>query len=114
MATLIPAGGAPQVITPAGGAAEFTLPELQRIVRGYIEAVYLPVTVHERLKGQPGYTASEQRLVMFVNENGKSERLPVNHFATFIARPVLRPDDWISGDVVVCTFAEAGEHGDES
>ena len=92
MALLIPADGEPREVAPANGPT-FTLAELQGFVGGYIEAVYL----------------ADGR-VMFVNEDGKREQLPINHRATIEAvadGARLRPGDVIVGNAIVCTRAEA-------
>ncbi len=95
MATLIRAGGGPEDVQPADGHA-FTLPELQQIVGGYIEVV----------------RAADGRL-MFLNEDGKRLNLPWNGFATFLVRGLIGDDDYIVGDVVLCTRTEAGEDAEE-
>jgi hypothetical protein len=105
MATLIPADGSvPRYVTPARGeGTAFTLQELQTIVGGYIEALRSSWLTAD--DGQP--------LIMFLNEDGKREDLPLNRFATALMRRALQPEDYIVGDVVLCTYAEAGEGGDE-
>jgi Domain of unknown function (DUF3846) len=105
MATLIPAAGEPRFLEPANGVA-FTLAELQAAVGGYIEALRVPLEL--LTDGAP--------LVLFCNEDGKRQHLPINRFATFMMRTILRPDDQIVGDALVCTMTEAGETGggDES
>jgi uncharacterized protein DUF3846 len=101
MATLIPAAGAAREITPANGRA-FTLAELQGIVGGYIEAIAVPRDVGVFVGAH----------VAFLNEDGKRLNLPTNATAMMLWRHMLRPDDWIVGDVVVCTALEAGEGSD--
>lgn len=92
MALFIPAGGEPIAITPGDGPA-FSLPELQRLVGGYIEAIAAP-----------------DNRIMFLNEDGKREGLAVNRFASALAWASGLPAfDYIVGDVVVCTRIEAGE-----
>ena len=98
MATLIPAVGAPRFVEPANGGA-FTLAELQAFVGGYIELLRVPLALLD----------PPTPLVLFCNEDGKRLRLPVNRFATSLMRPVLRPDDVLVGDVILCTPREAGE-----
>lgn len=92
MGIRINADGTRGPIAPAIGAA-FSLIELQGVVGGFIEGV--------RLRG--GFW-------MFVNEDGKRLALPYNDLATQLARTdgFLPLDDYIVGDVVVCTTAEAG------
>jgi hypothetical protein len=96
MATLIPAQGDPRQIAPASGRA-FTLIELQTLVGGYIE----------------GLRVDAQRW-MFINEDGKRERLPINELATLFLYGLgrLPRDDYIVGDAVLCSLEEAG--GDDS
>jgi hypothetical protein len=94
VATIIPARGHLFDVQPANGRA-FTLADLQKIVGGYIEALRAP----------------DGRL-MFLNEDGKRLRLPLNPTATYLLRGRLRVDDYIVGDVVLCNAIEAGE-GDE-
>jgi len=79
-------------VAPANGR-EFTLPELQAVVGGYIEAVYL-----------------RDGRILFCNEDGKRDRLPTNVGATVIARNIgfLPDDDHIVGDVIIGTRREMG------
>lgn len=93
MATLIPALAEPQEVLPHSGEA-FTLQELQLFVGGYIEMLRL----------------GDGR-VMFLNEDGKRENLPVNYRATAMMASRLRGDDYIVGTVIICTLAEAGGDG---
>lgn len=102
MATLIPATGEPRFVAPATPPA-FSLAELQVIVGGYIEALRVPW----HIVGPPG--DPPEPLWMFLNEHGKYLDLPINRFATSIMRDVIGRDDFIVGDVIVCTPAEAGE-----
>lgn len=101
MATLIPAHGTPRFIAPANGHA-FTLAELQSMVGGYIEMLRTPLVLQD----------SGEHLLMFLNEDGKRDQLPINGFATHIMRKWIQPFDVIVGDVVLCTRIEAG--GDDS
>ena len=91
MATRIDPDGTITEITPADGKA-FTLPELQAIVGGYIEAIYT----------SPGGR------IMYINEDGKGQHLPVNLKATRRVRG-LRVGDVIVGSVVLCTLKETGD-----
>lgn len=95
MATVIPAEGPVRELQPGRGAS-FQLEELQAVVGGYIEALYLP------------------EAVMFLDEDGKAKGRPINPRATALAAAVgkLKPTDCIVGDVIICTPAEAGD-GDE-
>lgn len=93
MATLIPIVGAIQPVQPRAGES-FTLKELQTIVGGYIEL--LRVGRDE---------------LMFVNEDGKQLGLPLNIRATALMRGRIGADDFIVGDVIICSPAEAGGEG---
>jgi hypothetical protein len=96
MATRINADGTRVDVAPAHGRA-FTLPELQAVVDGYIEAFYL-----------------HDGRVMFLNEDGKREQLPFNPTATVIARTHGLPlDDYIVGDVLITTRIEGGSEDEE-
>jgi hypothetical protein len=96
MALLIPAFGESRPVKPANGET-FTLEELQRFVGGYIQHLWIP--------------GNADKLVIFVNEDGKREQLPINHTATAIMISVLLPDDVIVGDAIICTLIEAGVTG---
>lgn len=64
----------------------FTLSELQAVVSGYIEIVYL-----------------NDNKIMVVNEEGKLEGLAINHMATNIFLDSFPSSfDVIVGDVLVC------------
>jgi hypothetical protein len=91
MATLIPAAGEAREVAPANGRT-FELHELQALVGGYLEAL--------RLR-DGGW--------MFLNEDGKRLELPLNQVATVLMVGLIREDDWIVGDVVICSALEAGE-----
>lgn len=99
MATLIAPDRVPESITPANGRT-FTLPELQALVGGYIEALRLPDGVRW----------------LFLNEDGKRLKLAYNDAATVLMHQLLRPDDYIVGPAVLCTPLEAGaiEEGDDA
>ena len=81
MAKIIKADGTEIAVTPKNGK-DFKLDELQPIVGGYIEIVYLPGRF------------------MVVNEEGKLMGLPINGKASFIA------GETIVGDVLVCDRKE--------
>ena len=97
MATRITVHGARLEVAPAAGAT-FTLAELQAVVGGYIEAVYL-----------------RDGRVLFCNEDGKRFALAPNLHATILAHEhgAIGRDDFIVGDVIVGTRAEFGG-GDEA
>lgn len=90
MARLLPAVGDPRELVPANGRT-FTLPELQHLVGGYIEALRTP-----------------DGRWLFINENGKNLELPANLRATMLMDAVLADDDIIVGNAVLCTMTEAG------
>lgn len=101
-----------QLITPDGRVIEvqpldgkrFTLAELQRIVGGYIEALYLT----------PG------KLTGWINEDGKRLNLPVNETATLIASTYLAAHGrgFVRGDQIVgnmlITFQRETEDEEEA
>lgn len=91
MALFLPLTGMPRQVTPQHGPA-FTLEELQTLVEGPLECVFLP----------------DGRL-LFLNEEGKCQGFAFNAFATALARSVLLPGDVIAGPAVVLTVQEAGE-----
>ena len=95
MALLIPPFGDNVEITPADGRT-FTLIELQQLVGGYIEAL----------------RTSDGRW-LFLNEDGKRLELPPNSAATFLMRGLIRPDDYIVGNAIVCSPLEAGATGED-
>ena len=59
-----------------------SLKELQNVVNGYIEFVYLP-----------------NNMIMVVNEEGKMNSLPVNEYVTQMFAPII--NDSIVGDVLI-------------
>ena len=66
---------------------DFSLEEMQKIVGGYIEMVYI---------GNTGY-------LLVINEEGKFEKpIRVNAAATDAVREFLQKDDFICGDVLFC------------
>ena len=97
MATLYKIDGTQKTVTPAAGAnAAFTLKEMQTLVGGLIELVYLDPN-------------GDRALV--VNEEGKVDDLPFNQLATDLATEAhaLIFGDVIVGDAVLVTNAEMGE-----
>lgn len=75
-------------VTPKDGKV-FSLKELQKIVNGYIEFVYLP-----------------DNQIMVINEEGKLEKLPLNEVATLIVKRAAQKvgstfNDFIVGDVLI-------------
>lgn|GEM_PF-123191 len=85
MAEIIKTDGTCQPVQPANGT-DFTLEEMQAIVGGDIELVYLNDTE-----------------IMVVNEEGKNNSLNLNHEATRVFRKNYPDsDDYIVGNVLVC------------
>lgn len=85
MAEIIKTDGTRREVQPAGGTY-FTLEEMQAIVGGYVEQVWL-----------------DENTTMFLNEEGKLEGLPFNIEATkvFLSH-YPESNDFIVGDVLVC------------
>lgn len=94
MSTIIYADGRVEESSPANGR-DYQLSELQAIVGGYIEILRAP-----------------DGRWLFLNERGKLEGLPLNEVATQLMAGRLAWDDYIVGDVVLCTGLEAGEERD--
>ena len=90
----------PEPLTPANGT-DFALEELQALVGGFIEVLRLPGLA----LGSTSW--------MVLNEDGKRLNLAVNLVATALVRTIIRPDDDIVGDVVLCSWAEMGEDDEE-
>lgn len=67
----------------------FTLEELKSVVGGYIEIVPL----------EEGYS-------MVVNEEGKLLNLPINEGATRVYRASRNTEDFIVGNVLICSNKE--------
>lgn len=91
MATIYHPADAPRDVTPANGT-NFTLEEMQSIVGGYIQIIFLG-------NGK----------VMVINEEGKLLKLPTNAHATLIAHQhkAIFPLDCIVGTALVCREREA-------
>lgn len=81
----ITAKGSIEEISPGDGKA-FQLEEVQKLVEGYIELVYL-----------------NEKQIMIVNEEGKFDK-EYNNIATAIAdlHRAIGSGDYICGDVVMC------------
>lgn len=83
----------PLVITTEGeifvqepeNKTDFTLKELQEIVKGMIQIIYLP-----------------NNMIMGLNEEGKLEGLELNRIATLYASNSLFEGDYIVGNVLLC------------
>jgi Domain of unknown function (DUF3846) len=86
-----------EIVEPASGKA-FSLEELQGFVDGYIELLRL-----------------EDGRCMFLNEEGKLKHLPPNATANRLAHQLtgIADDDYIVGNVVICSPQEAGDNEEE-
>lgn len=89
MAQIIKTDGTVIEVQPKNGT-DFQLDELQAVVEGYIQIVHI------------GYGE-----VMVVNEEGKFQ-CEWNGAATTLAkmRKAIRPNDYISGNVLVCNVKQ--------
>lgn len=85
MAKVITTTGAISEVQPKNGKF-FELEELQKVVKGSIEIIYL---------------GNDQAMV--VNEEGKLEDLPYNFIATQMYQRSTRAFDYIAGDALVCS-----------
>lgn len=85
IAVIITVEGDLRPCSPVNGS-DFKLEEAQKIVRGYIESVYI-----------------DDNTIMIVNENGKFEQ-PPNAVATMVAlkKHAICEGDYICGDVIIC------------
>lgn len=90
MAQIIKTTGEVIEVTPKN-RIEFTLEELQEIVGGYVEFVFL-----------------ENNQIMVVNEEGKLIDLEYNEKATEMYQEQVSPFDIIVGDVLVCNDNQIG------
>jgi hypothetical protein len=90
MAILVPADGEARDLLPGSGET-FTLAELQKAVGGDIQVLRL-----------------RDGRWMVMNEYGKHQSLPLNIAATHVMAGIIAADDFIVGDVVICTSLEAG------
>jgi hypothetical protein len=93
VATLLRSDGSYELVYPGEGKRlAFTLAELQAFVGGYIQVLYV------------------DDAVLFMNEDGKSRRLPLNVAATVLGRRAgIAASDFVVGDVLVCSRVEAGD-----
>ena len=91
MATVFDVNGTRRSVSPATPPA-FTLEELQHLVGGDIEIVFL--SGHEML---------------VINEEGKLQGLLYNVAATQLVAHLLQPGDYIAGPAVLVSEQEMGE-----
>ena len=88
MAVVIKTDGTKEGLQPKNNKV-FTLEELKSVVGGYIEIVPL----------EEGYS-------MVINEEGKLLDLPINVIATRVYRTSRNADDFIVGNVLICSNKE--------
>ena len=85
MASLIRPNGSEEKVSPKGKT--FTLEELQHLVGGFIELIRLP-----------------NGMDAWINEDGKALKLPPNGRATTLLQAAgIHPNDFVAGNVVVCS-----------
>jgi hypothetical protein len=88
MAIVIKTDGTKDALQPKNNKI-FTLEELKSVVGGYIEIV--PLT---------------EDYLMVINEEGKLLNLPINVIATRVYRASRNTDDFIVGNVLICSNKE--------
>jgi hypothetical protein len=88
MAIVIKTDGTKDALQPKNNKV-FTLEELKSVVGGYIEIVQLT-----------------EDYLMVINEEGKLLNLPINVIATRVYRASRNTDDFIVGNVLICSNKE--------
>lgn len=88
MAIVIKTDGTKDALQPKNNKV-FTLEELKSVVGGYFEIVPL-----------------DENYLMVVNEEGKLLNLPINLIATRVYRASRNTDDFIVGNVLICSNKE--------
>ena len=88
MAIVIKTDGTKDALQPKNNKA-FTLEELKSVVGGYIEIVQLT-----------------EDYLMVINEEGKLLDLPINVVATRVYRASRNTEDFIVGNVLICSNKE--------
>ena len=88
MAIVIKTDGTKDALQPKNNKV-FTLEELKSVVGGYIEIVQLT-----------------KDYLMVINEEGKLLDLPINVVATRVYRKSRNTEDFIVGDVLICSNKE--------
>ena len=91
MATVLHIDGTQTMVTPTSPPA-FSLEELQAMVGGWLEVVYLP-----------------DGNLLVIDEEGKLKNYPRNEQATRLAASRLFRGDYIAGTAVIVTLTEMGE-----
>ncbi len=90
MAKIIKTTGEEITVVPKNGK-DFDLAEMQEIVGGHIEIVFLGINKE-----------TKKLMILVVNEEGKLNRLPFNSKATQLYHTCIGPYDVIVGDVLYC------------
>jgi len=90
MAKIIKTTGEEIEIEPKNGK-DFDLAEMQEIVGGYIEIVFLGINKE-----------TKKPMILVVNEEGKLNKLPFNMKATQLYHNCVGPYDVIVGNVLYC------------
>lgn len=88
MAVVVKTDGTFDALLPKNNKV-FTLEELKSVVGGYIEIVPL-----------------DEDYLMVINEEGKLLNLPINEGATRYYRKSRNTDDFIVGNVLICSNKE--------
>lgn len=88
MAVVIKTDGTKDALQPKNNKV-FTLEELKSVVGGYIEIVQLT-----------------EDYLMIINEEGKLLDLPINVVATRVYRASRNTEDFIVGNVLICSNKE--------
>ena len=88
MAIVIKTDGTKDALQPKNNKV-FTLEELKSVVGGYIEIVQLT-----------------ENYLMVINEEGKLLNLPINVIATRMYRASRNTEDFIVGNVLICSNKE--------
>ena len=88
MAIVIKTDGTKDALQPKNNKV-FTLEELKSVVGGYIEIVQLT-----------------EDYLMVINEEGKLLNLPINVIATRVYRASRNTEDFIVGNVLICSNKE--------
>jgi hypothetical protein len=90
MAQIITTNDQTIAVEPKNGK-DFTLEEMQKIVGGYIECIYLP-----------------NKMIMIIDEEGKCKDKPINYAATtlYVQSGNCGESDYIAGDVLLCKSSQ--------
>lgn len=92
MAIFIPVDGNEREVLPKNGRA-FSLKEMQALVEGYIEFIYLP-----------------DGRILVINEEGKMKGMQYNFKASMYANEAgIAHEDFVVGPAILCSNEEAGD-----